>query len=233
MEWYFISASIAKSDTVILLLENNCRTLFTTYCSISAKCVQNINILSTACSFYIGWVDSYFDNDHGVSMLTCCKGWQNLYLTWKGWLGVCFSLPPTRRQAIIWTIDSLLWYIWITRTHWVQVPGSHFMALPIVESYCIKFDIYIYAICNIYKLWFSTLTHVYPHLLITEITETATDSRTRLNNIRTIVFSYLPLPAQIAKFMGPTWGPPGSCRPQMCPMWAQWTLLLEILQGSA
>ena len=30
---------------------------------------------------------------------------------------------------------------------------------------------------------------------------------------------------QIAKFMGPTWGPPGSCRPQMGPMMAPWTLL--------
>ena len=28
-----------------------------------------------------------------------------------------------------------------------------------------------------------------------------------------------------AKFMGPTWGPPGSCRPQMGPMLAPWTLL--------
>ena len=30
---------------------------------------------------------------------------------------------------------------------------------------------------------------------------------------------------QIAKFMGPTWGPPGSCRPQMGPMLVPWTLL--------
>ena len=30
---------------------------------------------------------------------------------------------------------------------------------------------------------------------------------------------------QIAKLMGPTWGPPGSCRPQMVPMLAPWTLL--------
>ena len=29
----------------------------------------------------------------------------------------------------------------------------------------------------------------------------------------------------IAKFMGPLWGPPGSCRPQMGPMLAPWTLL--------
>ena len=30
---------------------------------------------------------------------------------------------------------------------------------------------------------------------------------------------------QIAKFMGPTWGPPGSYRTQMDPMLAPWTLL--------
>ena len=30
---------------------------------------------------------------------------------------------------------------------------------------------------------------------------------------------------QIAIFMGPTWGPPGSCRPQMGHMLARWTLL--------
>ena len=30
---------------------------------------------------------------------------------------------------------------------------------------------------------------------------------------------------QIKSFMGPTWGPPGSCRPQMGPMLAPWTLL--------
>ena len=31
--------------------------------------------------------------------------------------------------------------------------------------------------------------------------------------------------SQIAKFMGPTWGPPGSCRPQVGPMLAPWSLL--------
>ena len=30
---------------------------------------------------------------------------------------------------------------------------------------------------------------------------------------------------QISRFMGPTWGPPGSCRPQMGPMVAPWTLI--------
>ena len=31
------------------------------------------------------------------------------------------------------------------------------------------------------------------------------------------------------KFMGPTWGPAGSCRPQMGPIMAPWTLLLGVL----
>ena len=30
---------------------------------------------------------------------------------------------------------------------------------------------------------------------------------------------------QIEKFMGPTWGPPGSCRPQIGPILAPWILL--------
>ena len=37
--------------------------------------------------------------------------------------------------------------------------------------------------------------------------------------------------SQIAKFMGPTWGPPGSCQPQMGPMSAPWTLLSGISRG--
>ena len=36
---------------------------------------------------------------------------------------------------------------------------------------------------------------------------------------------------QIAKLMGPTWGPPGSCRPQMDPMLAPWTLLSGMLSS--
>ena len=31
--------------------------------------------------------------------------------------------------------------------------------------------------------------------------------------------------SQIARFVWPTWGPPGSCRPQVGPMLAPWTLL--------
>ena len=37
--------------------------------------------------------------------------------------------------------------------------------------------------------------------------------------------SKLRITAHLAKFMRPTWSPPGSCRPQMGPMLAPWTLL--------
>ena len=33
---------------------------------------------------------------------------------------------------------------------------------------------------------------------------------------------YITIPSQIAKFMGSTWGPPASCRPQIGPMLAPW-----------
>ena len=36
--------------------------------------------------------------------------------------------------------------------------------------------------------------------------------------------------SQIAKFMGPTWGPPGSCRPQVGPALAPWTFLSGYLK---
>ena len=35
---------------------------------------------------------------------------------------------------------------------------------------------------------------------------------------------------QIAIFMGPTWGPPGPCRPQVGPMWAR-TRIMQIRHG--
>ena len=48
-----------------------------------------------------------------------------------------------------------------------------------------------------------------------------------LNSIKT-------MPTQISRFMEPTWNPPGSCRPQMGPMLAPWTLLsgdVQFLSG--
>ena len=46
----------------------------------------------------------------------------------------------------------------------------------------------------------------------------ATKNGCRDNQVNTMA-------TQIARFMGATWGPHGSCRPQMGPMLAPWTLL--------
>ena len=43
---------------------------------------------------------------------------------------------------------------------------------------------------------------------------------------------YVMVTSQIAKFMGPTWGPPGSCWSQMGPMLALWTLLSGIFPSA-
>ena len=44
-----------------------------------------------------------------------------------------------------------------------------------------------------------------------------------------LVRGHWSLSSQIARFMGPTWGPPGPCRPQMGPILAPWTLLSGIV----
>ena len=43
--------------------------------------------------------------------------------------------------------------------------------------------------------------------------------------VKMIIFKHIIQITQIAKFMAATWGPPGSCRPQMGPMLAPLTLL--------
>ena len=48
---------------------------------------------------------------------------------------------------------------------------------------------------------------------------------TNLRLRRKCHFQYSFRAAQIARFTWPTWGPPGSCRPQVGPMLAPWPLL--------
>ena len=50
-------------------------------------------------------------------------------------------------------------------------------------------------------------------------------SRPKCGNIRLPCMLNKTIHAQIVKFMGPTWGPPGSCWSQMGPKLAPWTLL--------
>ena len=58
-----------------------------------------------------------------------------------------------------------------------------------------------------------------------QFTETCSYVSSIQNDIYPWVTSLADWQSQISRFMGPTWSAPGSCRPQMGPMSAPWTLL--------
>ena len=87
-------------------------------------------------------------------------------------------------------------------------------------QYQLTLEIYI-VFCSTSVLLFTIRTHAW-----------------KIKSGRILTFSYISVSysvdsnsiggltwTQIARFMGSTWGPPGSCRPQMGPMSAPWTLL--------
>ena len=58
-------------------------------------------------------------------------------------------------------------------------------------------------------------------------TSRPTQAGSRVTLVRCSGWNYREISSapQIARFTWPTWGPLGSCRPQVGPMWATWTLL--------
>ena len=82
----------------------------------------------------------------------------------------------------------------------------------------------------------STLSHIQQELLLGKIPYQAIHIQLGIifmwyNKIHSIQICSWSRTSQIAKFMGPTWGPPGSCRPQMGPMLAPRTLLSGMHQS--
>ena len=78
-------------------------------------------------------------------------------------------------------------------------------------------------------MWLSYLEKHFNHLFILFSYEQVSDSRYVIQLI-VMGFSFgVEKPSQIANFMGPTWGLPGSCRPQMGPMMAPWILLSGVV----
>ena len=76
----------------------------------------------------------------------------------------------------------------------------------------------------------STLSSQPPHIMTT-ICGAASDAKVGI--MKTLgCRRFVATPSQIARLMGPTWGPSGSCRPQMGPMLATWTLLSGLLSSN-
>ena len=117
--------------------------------------------------------------------------------------------------------------VWLTLS---LFPGSPAHVLPTVQVLC-----FVWISWSIINFWschasaFSqkmTLSYVYA---LTRFDATMSNDVTSPVGVRSKsdscfdwVFTQEP---QKTRFMGPTWGPHGSCRPQMGPMLAQWTLL--------
>ena len=103
----------------------------------------------------------------------------------------------------------MIWYIWR-----VCIFVCMYMCVYIIHNKVI--------IClqNIHSLiWRALYICVYVHVSIYN-----TDQSNHFSHI--IIYRYISQEyPQIAKFMGPIRDPPGSCRPQMGPMLAPWTLL--------
>ena len=99
-----------------------------------------------------------------------------------------------------------------------SVPGEFPAQRPVRRSFDVFFDLRLNKRLGkqSWGWWFETLSHLlwrhretilgFPHSNVTNSGEI---------NVTT----------QIANSMGPTWGPPGSCRPQMGSMLVPWTLL--------
>ena len=73
-------------------------------------------------------------------------------------------------------------------------------------------------------MYIEILVHIYPTFL-RQNEYTLPGGYYIMDNPYTLAGTWYCMSSQITKFMGPTWGPPGSCRPQMVPMLVPRTLL--------
>ena len=144
---------------------------------------------------------------------------------------ICFARVDTIIN-LIWFHLNYLYYLW--HNIWGCVFSSPILFMMIVRTCVfdlttlIKVEVWIInhclglghetLICTIFiyfyiimLLFFFKITLIEPHSLPV--------------GARYGAILWILTLTQIAKFMGPTWGPPGSCRPQMDPMLAPWALL--------
>ena len=78
--------------------------------------------------------------------------------------------------------------------------------------------------CKVQRNHQQFITMVTPKLDLYSISDMLRIVESRIGKIYVKMVRYL-LTTQKARFMWPTWGPPGSCRPQLSPMLAPWALL--------
>ena len=113
------------------------------------------------------------------------------------------------------SIDFTWRQIWMNATK----NGSNFKKWVQCLAFCMV--LYIYETLTFYILGFLAISF--------RVTALVKGPMYHCNNVNEItLLRYVinqQITTQIAKFMGPTLGPPGSCRRQMRPMLAPWTLI--------
>ena len=171
------------------------------------------------------------------NLIDSCSKWSNeQYAN----IGLHYGSAPDKGKAIIWNHDSIGYrHINATRS---GLNGLLQYKPQLRENFCVLvrvwekrtrafllFALYIDSVVQniwINKSFFNKQLHA-PEQKYLGTTQNIVSFIKTLDWFQTTLNQpwYSKVYTQIVKFMGPTWGPPGSSRPQMGLMLAPWTLL--------
>ena len=127
-----------------------------------------------------------------------------------------YALPIFAHSAELWNLPCYSWTMWPEGPHYC----SHYLRNSGNE---LKLDGMKHSTMKQMTDWNShaqPISGFYWTLCFTNVKWPRV-----LSSSLNVLLHFRWIMTQIAKFMGQTWGPPGSCWPQMGPMLAPWTLL--------
>ena len=134
-----------------------------------------------------------------------------------------------RWNATVWSCERMYRDRWSHQL--VKYPHLYKNTYKIVPTWWTQTNVHTWTYLSQFTCWSrhwhvnTILTH--PYIIIKMAFEKShhTLSNTHYKYTGTNLINRFIEVTQMTTFMGPTWGPPGSCRPQMGPMLAPWTLL--------
>ena len=182
--------------------------------------------------------------DSRLIVTAVCSLGSNKQYASIGWVN---GLAPSRWQAIIWTNDGIF-YRRIYASFGLNELRDHgsleFYRIVINNAHC-YYQSFMFqpksviqspysnlkytAKCDLLLFYWRNITY-YSLLIFLLFRATYFCFDWQYHNIMILTYNFIPNMGlhhmknyPIARFMEPTWGPPGSCRPQMGPMLAPWT----------
>ena len=139
------------------------------------------------------------------------------YIMWDEMESVLLFEINSLRQELLNRAKSFLKWYWVTPTNSRSTSSSATQHVPLISK-CVDRSVTYEAKQRRVKFrrCFGNIPLAGGNVSVTNIRNSGNEPKA-------------PVMSQISKFMGPTWVPPGSCRPWMGPMLAPWTLLSWIL----